>query len=168
MLFRKQVTIGEMSKVLYAYTINENCIDELRSLSDIKNFNKQIIKKELILLKIFTIFNVLRSKKFEEKYSKKANKLFACYFKHFINEKDKNGTSESFIDLVEERAKTYNEFVEKNSNSTLKTFPFKVAEQLQDYCGLEYNALFVSWALKNQGEGVKLLTNMFDNFKLVD
>jgi len=168
MLFKKQVTIDEMSKALYAYTINQNCIDELNTLLDIKNFNKQVIKKELILLKIFTIFNVLRSKKFQEKYGENANKLFACYFKHFINEKDKNETSESFIDIVEERSKTYNEFVEKNSNSKLKAFPFRIAEQLQDYCGLEYDALFISWVLKNQGEGVELLTNMFDKFKLVD
>ena len=167
MLFKKRVTIDEMSKALYAYTIDENPIDELSRLADVKNI-KQIIKKEVTLLKIFTINNVLCSKKFQEKYGEKANKLFVCFFKHFINQMDKNGTSNSFIDLLEERAKIYNEFVEKNSGSKLKTFPFKIAEQLQDYCGLEYDAIFISWVLKNQGEGVQLLTNMFDKFKLVD
>lgn len=168
MLFKKRVTIDEMSKALNAYTIDVNPIEELSKLLNTESFNKQIIKKELTLLKIFTVNNVLHSSKFQKKYSEKANKLFVCYFKHFINETDKNGTSNSFIDLLEERTKIYNEFVGKNGNSKLKTFPFKIAEKLQDYCGLEYDAIFISWALKNLGEGVQLLTNMFDKFKLVD
>jgi len=169
MLFKKRIKIDDMSKALYAYTVDEQFFENSFNILNRKNtLDRKVIKRELTLLIIITIDYLLRSKNIQRSYGNKTNQLMQGYLSHFKNESDKNGTNDSFIDLLEERGNIYNNFIENDTPSAKTHFPFQIAEQLQNYCGIDNDPLFIMAVMKLWGLNLKMLENMFDQFKLIN
>lgn len=162
MLFKKRVTIENMSKALYAYAIDKTSMDWAINLLDkTNNLDTNLVKTELTLLIIVIIEYLSRSKK-------NADKLMMYFLSHFKSETEKNGTSDDFINLLEDRGKVYNEFMKNDSSSATTHSPYLIAEQFQNYCGVQNDPLFIMKAMKIWEYHFNTLASMFSKFKLVD
>jgi hypothetical protein len=157
-----------MSKALYAYATDKIFFENSFNVLDKGNtLDRNIIKRELMLLIIITVDYLLRSQKIQKRYGDKGNQLMINFLSHFKNETDKKGTSDSFINLLEERRNVYNHFIETDNPSASTHAPFKIAEQLQKYCGVNNDPLFTMGVIKIWELNFKTLENMFEKFKLV-
>ena len=108
MLFKKRIKIDDMSKALYAYTMDEKFFENSFNILNRKNtLDRKVIKRELTLLIIITIDYLLRSTNIQRSYGEKSNQLMLSYLSHFKNESDKNGTSGIFIDLLEKNVEIF-------------------------------------------------------------
>ncbi len=169
MFFKTRIKVVDMSKVLYAFTTDNSFFENSFDSLDNKNIiDRTIIKRELTFLIIITIDYLLRSKKLQKIYREKANQLMLNYLEHFKNETNKTGTSDVFIELLEARGGLFNQFIETDTPSSATHFPFKIAEKIANYCGVENDPFFIMKIIKLWDVNFKTLESMFDKFKLVD
>jgi hypothetical protein len=138
---KNKIKINELAELLYITTIDSeyinNIIEKLKN--EVNTLDSSRVYRELIVLRIIIVSNLIRSDKlFKLGYEKKI-RLYLEYLKHFEEVEKEIKGDDSLIDLVKSRMKKYNPSIERDNIYCV----LDIAPAFADFCGANGYEAFV-------------------------
>jgi hypothetical protein len=138
--FKNKIKINELAELLYSTTIDSKYINDLidKLKNEVNSLDSSIVYKELIVLRIIIVANLIRSDKlFKLGYEKKI-RLYLEYLKHFEETDKETQGNELLIQLVKTRMKKYNPYIERDNIYCA----LDIAPAFAEFCGVKGSEAF--------------------------
>ena len=166
--FKAKIKADDLGKALYQLTTNPTFLEDfVNKLNKDNSLDNDKIRNELIILTIFITDILLHSKKIGKSYRNHIDEVLYHYLSNFKSQTEKEGTSEKFIDLLEERSKTYNNLIQSDNISENVHFPSKIAEEIAKYCGAENQPIFIMRVMGFWKIQFDTVSDLFNKLKIV-
>lgn len=136
-----KIKVSDLAELLYITTIDSkyinNMIDKLKN--EVNTLDSSRVYKELIVLRLIIVANLIRSDKlFKSRYEKKVL-LYLEYLNHFKENEKEIKKEYSLIDLAKSRMKIYIPSIERDNIYCV----LEIAPIFANYCGVNGSEAFI-------------------------